>query len=66
MRSTLPRFNAQRMVMDYVRDYYLPAQEHRKALAKNNGRAAYWLAEWKSVSLPTGRTCRQGVCFQKA
>jgi len=47
MRSILPRFNSQRMVMDYVRDYYAPAQRHRRQLEERDGRGACRLAEWK-------------------
>jgi starch phosphorylase len=47
MRSILPRFNAQRMVMDYARDYYAPAQLHWRRLGAEGGRAAGWLAAWK-------------------
>ncbi len=47
MRSILPRFSAQRMVLDYVRDYYAPAQQYRRRLADHEARAAAWLAAWK-------------------
>ncbi|MDE2089450.1 MAG: DUF3417 domain-containing protein, partial [Gammaproteobacteria bacterium] len=47
MKSILPRFNAQRMVMDYVQHYYLRANRHCKALAENNGAPARELARWK-------------------
>ncbi len=47
MISILPRFNAQRMVMDYVRDYYAPAARQARLLAGDNGRPARQLAQWK-------------------
>lgn len=47
MQSILPRFNSQRMAMDYVRDYYGPARSHREKLEKDDGRAAADLAAWK-------------------
>lgn len=47
MKSIMPHFNAQRMVMDYVRDYYAPAiRQHMKLSAQNNA-PAKTLAEWK-------------------
>ncbi|MEE8343308.1 MAG: alpha-glucan family phosphorylase, partial [Gammaproteobacteria bacterium] len=47
MKSTLPRFNAQRMVMDYIRDYYGPAINQSRALEQNNCEGAKQLANWK-------------------
>jgi starch phosphorylase len=47
MQSILPRFNSQRMVMDYVRDYYAPCRSHREQLEKDGGRGAVQLAAWK-------------------
>jgi len=47
MKSILPRFNAQRMVMDYVRDYYGPAARQGRLLAADEGRPARQLAAWK-------------------
>ncbi len=47
MKSILPRFNAQRMVMDYVRDYYAPATRQQHLLADRDADAARALAEWK-------------------
>ncbi len=47
MKSIMPRFNSQRMVMDYVSRYYAPANQHCKTLSANNGAAATQLAEWK-------------------
>ena len=47
MKSILPRFNSQRMVMDYVSQFYGPAAEHHRKLADNNGAPARELAGWK-------------------
>jgi glycogen phosphorylase len=47
MQSILPRFNAQRMATDYVRDYYAPARSHRERLEGAGGRAAVQLAAWR-------------------
>lgn len=48
MKSIMPRFNAQHMVMDYVRDYYNPAMIQYRKLSQDNFTAAKALAEWKS------------------
>jgi starch phosphorylase len=47
MRTLLPRFNAQRMVMDYVRYYYSSASRQHRALGRNQGQPAQELAAWK-------------------
>ena len=47
MQSILPRFNAQRMVKEYARDFYAPAQRHRRQLEAHGGRPAARLAEWR-------------------
>ncbi len=47
MKSIIPRFNAQRMVMDYVAKYYVFAHERRKALGENNNAPAQELSAWK-------------------
>ncbi len=48
MKSTLPQFNSQRMVMDYIRGFYGPAAKHGKTLAKNRHKGAKELATWKA------------------
>ena len=50
MRTTLPRFNAQRMVLDYVANLYAPANRQRRRLHGENaiGDAARELAAWKA------------------
>jgi starch phosphorylase len=47
MQSILPRFNSQRMVMDYARDYYVSARSHHERLAKDRGVPAVELAAWR-------------------
>jgi len=47
MQSILPRFNAERMVMDYVQNYYAVAHTHRCKLEANGRRAAAQLAAWR-------------------
>ena len=48
MKTILPRFNAQRMVMDYVRNYYQPATAQGLRLSADNAALARELAEWKA------------------
>lgn len=48
MKSIMPHFNAQRMVMDYVRDYYAPASRQYKKLSADNNAPAIALAKWKN------------------
>ncbi|MCB1844293.1 MAG: alpha-glucan family phosphorylase, partial [Halioglobus sp.] len=47
MMSTIPRFNAQRMLRDYVTRLYRPAQAQRRRLEANNAQLARELAHWK-------------------
>ncbi|MHB1587085.1 MAG: alpha-glucan family phosphorylase [Acidiferrobacteraceae bacterium] len=47
MKSILPRFNSERMVLDYVHDYYAKASRHGRALTVDTGAPARTLAEWK-------------------
>lgn len=48
MKTITPRFNAQRMVMDYVRHYYRPATRQGIRLIENDARLARDLADWKA------------------
>lgn len=51
MRTILPRFNAQRMVMDYVADLYAPANRRRRQLlgeGEHDAAGARELAAWKA------------------
>jgi starch phosphorylase len=47
MKTLMPRYNAQRMVMDYVRNFYGPASRQHRALAVDAGTPAMDLAIWK-------------------
>ncbi len=47
MKSTIPRYNSQRMVMDYIRNFYGPAKDQGKRLGQDNGTPAKVLANWK-------------------
>lgn len=48
MESILPRYNSERMVMDYLRRFYLPALRQSRALAQENAAGAKTLAQWKA------------------
>ena len=47
MKSAIPNFNAQRMVRDYIRNYYSPASRQSRAFAADDYREARDLATWK-------------------
>jgi starch phosphorylase len=47
MKSLIPRFNSQRMVMDYVRNYYAPAKHQRLMMLGNNFARAKEVATWR-------------------
>ncbi|MDH5511867.1 MAG: alpha-glucan family phosphorylase [Gammaproteobacteria bacterium] len=47
MKSLIPRFNAQRMVMDYVRNYYAPAKRQRQMMLGNKFARAIEIAAWR-------------------
>jgi starch phosphorylase len=47
MKSILPRFNSQRMVMDYITQYYAPARQQRLVLTGNDYTRARELAGWR-------------------
>jgi starch phosphorylase len=47
MQSIIPRFNATRMVTDYVRRMYVPARDLGARLAAAGGDGARRLAQWK-------------------
>ncbi|WP_421621530.1 alpha-glucan family phosphorylase [Alkalilimnicola ehrlichii] len=61
MRTTIPRFNAQRMVMDYVRGFYGPARDQNARFMADGLKAAKELAEWKARVLD----CWDGVWMQR-
>lgn len=48
MKSILPEFNAQRMVMDYVEGFYAQAARQGKRLQARGAAAARELAQWKA------------------
>jgi starch phosphorylase len=47
MKSTIPRFNAQRMLRDYVTRLYWPARQQRRRLESDGAGLARELAAWK-------------------
>jgi starch phosphorylase len=47
MKSILPRFNAQRMVMDYVQNFYAAASSHGRLLTELGAYHARVMADWK-------------------
>ncbi|MCO6413560.1 MAG: alpha-glucan family phosphorylase [Thiogranum sp.] len=47
MKSILPQFNSQRMVMDYITGFYGPAARQGRALSADDYRGARDLASWK-------------------
>ena len=46
-RTVLPRFNAERQVLEYTEHFYGPAAQHARALAADGAAAGRALAEWK-------------------
>jgi starch phosphorylase len=48
MSSLIPRYNSQRMVMDYVTQFYSKANIHHKKMLLNNMEPARQLAQWKN------------------
>lgn len=57
MKSIIPRFNAQRMVMDYMCKFYSPAKRQWQRLQADGGDNARRLATWKAKV----RRCWPGV-----
>ena len=47
MRTCIPRFNAMRMVVDYINKFYSVASRHAIKLSANNAAGAIELATWK-------------------
>jgi starch phosphorylase len=47
MKSLIPRYNAQRMLMDYITRFYGPASRQRRALSERECMPARELAKWK-------------------
>jgi len=48
MKTLMPRFNSQRMVMDYVKKFYAPACKQCPNFKSDNHALADKLADWKS------------------
>lgn len=48
IKSILPQFNSQRMVMDYIRGFYGNASRRRSFLMTDNNAGAKTLAAWKN------------------
>ncbi|MEK7323273.1 MAG: alpha-glucan family phosphorylase [Pseudomonadota bacterium] len=48
MRTLIPRYNAQRMLMDYVSRFYGPASRQHRAMQEHNHAPARELALWKT------------------
>lgn len=48
MKSCIPKYNASRMVMDYVKKLYTPACKQYKKLKADNSNPAKELAAWKA------------------
>lgn len=57
MKSIIPRFNARRMVMDYITRLYCPAREQHRRLSADHAAGARELAAWKHRV----RSCWSGV-----
>ena len=49
MQTILPRHSADRMLEDYIRQYYVPAIAHGRRLAANGGALARDLTDWKAA-----------------
>lgn len=47
MKSLLPQFNSQRMVMDYVQHFYGPASRQYALFGRDSCTGAHALAQWK-------------------
>jgi starch phosphorylase len=47
MKTIIPQFNSQRMVMDYINKFYMSAIKTSRKLRENNGANAKLLADWK-------------------
>lgn len=47
MLSIIPRYNAQRMVMDYIDQFYFPSVASAQKLLADKGAGALLLAQWK-------------------
>lgn len=48
MKSIIPNYNAQRMVRDYIVNFYAPASHHNSKLCEDDYKGAQQLAAWKT------------------
>jgi starch phosphorylase len=48
MATILPHFNSERVLRDYVQNFYAPAAKHGRVLAADDFRIARELADWKA------------------
>jgi starch phosphorylase len=60
MASVLPAFNSERVLHDYLRDFYVPAARHGRLLAADGFKAARELGAWKEKV----RTAWPGVALK--
>ncbi len=65
MAALVPQFSSHRMVLDYARDFYLPAEAHGKAVRAREGAVAKALSAWReevasSLPLMHLRRCEEG------
>ena len=49
MKTILPRFNSQRMMMDYVRDFYAPATKQYQVFKQDDFQSGRVLSVWKKT-----------------
>ena len=49
MKSIIPRFNSQRMLMDYIKNFYTPAIKTSRKLREDGGSKGQELANWKKT-----------------
>ena len=60
IESCAPAFSMQRMLIDYVEDYYLPAAASGQVFVADGYADARGLAAWKQPSPHVGTKCRSG------
>ena len=61
MKSLMPHFGAQRMVVDYISEFYSAASQHNQRLGIDDSAPARELAEWKKKVA----RCWSGVRMQR-
>jgi starch phosphorylase len=60
-RTVLPRFNAERQVIEYAEKFSAPALRHARTLAANGHAGARELAAWKARVALSGLSTRTGL-----